>query len=223
MGPKGHYPTVKPRTRSIDPRREVQTQPKPPGPRSRVDPRAEPLARPDGPPPSSRATPPTMPAASPRTPQRGPTPRSAGLARSDFTSALLPGWSEDLCVGNGQIDREHKTFYLRALRLAIACEEGHAVEEIVSALRYFGEYATAHFRTEEDLMRAVGFRDLATHCAAHAAFAGRVAGLEVQMAAQGDAMAIAREVAAMTAEWFSGHIRNDDQALARYLEDTKIG
>ena len=175
-----------------------EEEPTPPPSSRRIDPRAEPSA------PSSR----------------GADSRKRPATSASPTRALMPGWTDDLRVGNGAIDRQHKTFFLRAMRIAIACEDGRGAEEIEEAVRYLREYSVEHFRDEEKLMVAVGFPYVESHKDAHQAFTTKIDEVEARLARTTDKAALALELATWVAEWFNEHVRTADRPLARYLEDS---
>jgi hemerythrin-like metal-binding protein len=177
-----------------------------PSPSSRRrDPRAEPPEGTPAPPSSSGA---------------GTPAPSSRAKRAKPTRALMPGWTDDLRVGNGTIDRQHKTFFLRALRIAVACEYGRGATEVDEAVRYFREYTILHFRDEEELMKAVGFPYLESHKDSHRAFSAKLEGFESRLHGTEDKADLAVELALWVAEWFVEHVRAADRPLARYLDDS---
>jgi hemerythrin-like metal-binding protein len=172
-----------------------------------------PARTPPRPQPSRRVEPRSDAPVSSRRPSRPP-------ATPPPTRALLPGWTDDMRVGNGRIDRQHKTFYLRAVRIAIACEEGRGAEEIDEAVRYLREYAVEHFRDEEELMEAVGFPYLESHRESHLVFSAELATFEARLATTYDRAGLALELATWVADWFKQHVGAADRPLARFLEDS---
>lgn len=127
------------------------------------------------------------------------------------------GWSEDLLVGHGLLDAQHKKFFTLAARLAAACDAGHGVEEIQSALAFLEDYVRSHFASEERVMREVSYPHLESHVEAHAGFLRQVDRLKAEAATRADRARLARELAAMSMLWFAEHIRQVDRVLARFV------
>ena len=143
-------------------------------------------------------------------------PRVATPQRAPSTT-LRPGWTDDLLLGNGRLDRQHKRFFLHALKLAVACEQDRGADEIEAALRFLREYASAHFADEERTMHEVAYPYLESHAEAHASFLLRLASLEQDLARAINPRALALDISYMAATWFAEHVRQVDRILARFL------
>lgn len=155
-----------------------------------------------------------------RRPTTDPRPNRAGLPLSSGrrrTAASMAGWSNDALIGDPVIDRQHKEFYVRALRVVVACELGKGAPQIAATLQFMREHADRHFADEEQRMRDVEFPYIELHREAHDRFRSRVRQLEGDFTASHDPETLAREVADVASEWFTDHIRRFDVLLGRYL------
>jgi hemerythrin len=135
------------------------------------------------------------------------------------SSALKPGWSDDLLVGHPKLDRQHKRFFLHALRLAVACEQDRGADEIEAALTFLHQYAEAHFAEEEAIMREVEYPYFESHAEAHDVFLAKLSELEREVARHVDKRAVALDLAYMASGWFAENVRQVDRVVARFLAD----
>jgi len=134
--------------------------------------------------------------------------------------ALSVTWSDDLLTGNFEIDNQHKTFFVKALRLVVACDLGQGSEaEIQRALAFMREYAEQHFSEEERVMDAAGFPYATTHKEAHRAFLAELAMNERAYATATDKASAAFAIAEMAAAWLAHHIKIIDGLLVQFLRD----
>lgn len=129
----------------------------------------------------------------------------------------VAGWSEELLLGHGLLDAQHKKFFMLAAGLAAACDAGHGAEEIQSALAFLEDYVRSHFASEERVMREVTYPHRESHMEAHAGFLRQVDRLKSEAATRTDKARLAREIAAMSMLWFAEHIRQVDRLLARFV------
>jgi len=123
-------------------------------------------------------------------------------------------WTDDLRTGIDLLDEQHKTFFLRALRLHVSCKLGRGGKEVDEAIKFLRDYAVFHFAAEEAEMEAVGYRELESHRAEHQKFLGELWALERKYDGTDAPLEAAQELARMSTEWFAEHIRRRDMAFA---------
>lgn len=132
-------------------------------------------------------------------------------------------WTDALLTGDAIIDGHHKTFYVKALKVHVACKLGKGDQVIGEMLGFMRDYAVFHFEEEEIRMRVVRYPYLRSHLEAHRGFLGRLAELEREFEQAADKKDLAREIAEMSVGWFTQHICNVDRPLVEYLAAHSAG
>lgn len=127
-------------------------------------------------------------------------------------------WSDDLLIGDRQIDNQHKAFFITAQKVIAACGQGKGADELARTFSFLREYARLHFAAEEERMGKTSFPYQATHKAAHKTFLDKLARAEEKLEATADKEAVAREAASIAADWFARHIKSVDRILVDYLK-----
>lgn len=120
-------------------------------------------------------------------------------------------WGDDLCVGNLQIDDDHKQLigFVNELHTATSRGEGReVVGEILSGLI---KYAQEHFQREEHYMERLRYPKLDAHRGQHAALIKTV--LEMQDKHEQGHATVPAQVSALLRDWLSIHIRREDKAF----------
>lgn len=123
-------------------------------------------------------------------------------------------WSDDLAVGWGEIDREHKELVGLAGELQTAilnCEPKRELQRRHDAL---AECAARHFTTEEGLMLATGYPKFDEHRAEHQRLLDQLGLVRGALHSDG---AGGELLVTIMAGWTIPHIRGADQELAGYL------
>ena len=83
---------------------------------------------------------------------------------------LRAEWTDALLTGDREIDNQHKTFFVYAQRIVVACGLLRGAAEVEKTVRFMTEYAATHFAAEEKRMEAVGYPYIETHRTAHRSF-----------------------------------------------------
>jgi hemerythrin len=96
---------------------------------------------------------------------------------------LAVAWKDGFAIGDPLIDTQHQEFFSIINAMAAALEGEHARETVMGHYHIFVAHLVQHFRDEEALMERVGFTDLDTHNAEHAALLASVSAMEDQVAA----------------------------------------
>ena len=127
-------------------------------------------------------------------------------------------WSDDLKVGDKEIDTHHEAFFMKARRIVVACRLSRGGREIEETVAFLVDYARYHFSAEEERMQALGYPYTETHKNQHIGFLSRLEGLQTKLHQTGDKEAVARDVANFAVDWFVHHIKNSDHPLADYIK-----
>ena len=126
-------------------------------------------------------------------------------------------WTPSLAVGIATVDAQHQELVRSFNELEGAMRQGSATDRIVPTLRFLGEYAVNHFRTEESLMLVHSYPGYAEHRAAHEAFKRDVARLLRETEASTLRVAKTMEVSAKLLDWLFTHIKGMDREMGGFL------
>lgn len=124
-------------------------------------------------------------------------------------------WKESFNVGLEEIDLQHRGFLelLNDCYLKVSCSDRSAVDpEMTARLR---EYATRHFRFEEELMRFRSYPDMLHQQQQHILFESMILELEAGQAS-GKSRSI-ESVFAFLRDWFLKHILEEDKKIATFV------
>jgi hemerythrin len=125
-------------------------------------------------------------------------------------------WKESFNVGIEEIDRQHRSFlellndcYVKASGLGRArIDPG-----MITKLR---EYATNHFRFEEEFMRFRSYPDMLTQEQQHRMFESMILEFEAEHAAGKDESI--ESVFEFLRDWFLNHILEEDKKIASFIK-----
>lgn len=124
-------------------------------------------------------------------------------------------WSEELSIGNADVDAEHKRLLKIANALLAAMEKGRTKNDFAKILHELREYTVFHFNNEEEYMRSIGYPDVKAHADEHEKLKRRVKDLQhsVFLGEKVD-YAVLKD---MLKDWLIGHILNCDLLIKSYL------
>ena len=84
-----------------------------------------------------------------------------------FMPKVIPSWDEKYCIGNEQIDSQHKKLFEIALKIEKTAGENVTQDEIKAMLTELFNYMKDHFSHEEGYMQEIGYPQLEYHRVAH--------------------------------------------------------
>lgn len=121
-------------------------------------------------------------------------------------------WDESYSVGNAAIDEQHKQWIAIYNRLDQSMLTGSSKDytairaEILQAMQ---EYASYHFREEEQYMRELGYPDIVAHKRLHTDFEDQLYNYG-RMIRNGE-LVLNTELISMIKNWLLNHIVREDQ------------
>jgi hemerythrin len=123
-------------------------------------------------------------------------------------------WEDRYKVGIAAIDQDHQDLFRVyneiALNLSTASDD-RVRQTIITAL---GRYTTDHFRTEEELMLAIGYPEYHEHKAAHESFCEYLDDLATAFANQEDA---GSDFVQFLGTWILSHVLVMDLRIVEYI------
>jgi hemerythrin-like metal-binding protein len=124
-------------------------------------------------------------------------------------------WTDDISIGIERIDEEHQTLVAMLNELGQAIAAGRGDEAMMLTSARMREYASRHFKTEEEAMTASRYPGRTSHVAEHDAFIEKVIDVEAAMR-QGNPVE-ARDIWRYLRNWLSEHIQGADKVLGEHL------
>ncbi len=124
-------------------------------------------------------------------------------------------WQRAFMTGITKVDEEHKILVDLLSKLETAAAGAQSEEVLAMVLRNLVEYVKFHFKSEEDVMRKIGFPDLQRHKMLHKDLVNEVAAILLDL--KKDRLWTVPELAAFLQHWLVDHILGEDLKIGRYL------
>ncbi len=127
-------------------------------------------------------------------------------------------WGDDLSLGLGEVDEQHR-FLVDRINMLWQALLGHREQEAVQGLiEDLHTYTRTHFSAEEVLMRSFDYPKLEQHQRSHRSFEAKIR----QAAEDYDAgKPISIDLLRFLNEWLQQHIKVTDRDYARYVDRHK--
>ena len=122
-------------------------------------------------------------------------------------------WTQNLSTSVAVLDEQHKAIFQWLAELENASADQRTLFGVYVLAR-LKHYIREHFATEEAMMEAVGYPDLAQHHAEHVAFRAKVE--ELQLRSIGED--VSAETVGFLNHWLVNHIAKTDMAYVPYLK-----
>jgi len=126
-------------------------------------------------------------------------------------------WSEELSVGYGLIDSQHKELFVRYNSLLDACKEGNGKEVIIPVLDFMVEYVTKHFAEEEQFMERFNYPDRIEHMNQHRELFKHVNEVHKELQEKGPTVAVITSINHTMFNWLLRHVKQTDKQLGLFL------
>lgn len=126
-------------------------------------------------------------------------------------------WTEDLAVGYGLIDAQHKELFARYNSLLQACREGKGRDAIVPVLDFLIDYVSAHFAEEERFMERYAYPERDEHVQQHRELFRHVGELRKELQERGATVAVITAINHTLCNWLLKHVKQIDVKLGRFL------
>ena len=126
-------------------------------------------------------------------------------------------WSDDLAVGNEDIDNDHMILIALVNKAAARIHNGEVPHAIGAAIDQLVAYTVLHFEQEERVMQEAGYPDFPQHKAQHDGLRKRVGELKRRFEA-GEA-SVGDDLLKLVREWLFEHIQRFDKRIGHHLTD----
>ena len=131
-------------------------------------------------------------------------------------------WTDELSVGVGLIDEQHKMLIQHLNNLARSIESRQGPVKIVETLDFLAKYTDFHFSTEEKHMTAHDYQGLGQHKEKHAEFKTTLANLEQDFREEGATSELADSLDTLLVNWLVQHIKGTDIEFGSFLKSKGV-
>jgi hemerythrin len=132
-----------------------------------------------------------------------------------------PQFASRFLVGIEQVDREHQRLFEIAGRVhdGLLADTDAAFDAARAAVAELLDYTETHFASEEKLMAAAGFPDLAAHQALHRALIAQARDMEMRV--ELDERQVPVELSHFITRWLIDHIEANDKKFGAFVAARK--
>lgn len=131
---------------------------------------------------------------------------------------MAVNWTEDLSVGVGLIDDQHKIWFEKADQLFEAGKKGQAKEFVGQMLDFLDDYTKKHFSDEEKYMLSIHYPEYDRQKSLHTAFISQLDKLKNEFRESGGNLLVILNANQMVVEWLTKHISNEDRRIGTYTK-----
>ncbi|NPV81727.1 MAG: hemerythrin family protein [Firmicutes bacterium] len=131
-------------------------------------------------------------------------------------------WTDDLSIGIGIIDEQHKELFKRVNNLLSSMSQGRGKEQIGEVLNFLSDYVETHFGTEEKFMGAHGYPEGKAHKGEHGSYIEKLSALRERFGREGQSSLLAIESQRLLVDWWLNHIGKTDKALGAFLKEKGV-
>lgn len=125
-------------------------------------------------------------------------------------------WTQNLSVGVGTIDDQHKTWFEKADKLFEAGRNHQAKEYIGGLLSFLEDYTKKHFSDEEKYMLSINYPGYSAQRQAHTEFALKLSKLRADYTASGGNILVILNANQLVVNWLTQHISSMDKQIGQY-------
>jgi len=133
---------------------------------------------------------------------------------------LLVTWDNSWLIGVREVDAQHQNLVRILNELHQAMCHGHGKDVMGEILGNLIRYTVDHFATEERLMRAHGYPDIAAHHLEHKHLTEKVMDFKRGFDDGGHIVTI--EVVEFLKDWLKNHIRGSDANFVPFLHSKGV-
>jgi hemerythrin len=125
-------------------------------------------------------------------------------------------WNNESSVGIQTMDNEHRRLFDAINELCDAVSKGDGRERTVVLLRHLIECTRGHFSSEEAMLSASDYPELAEHSRQHQSLLEEVEELVVRFVHDG--LILNDQSLNFLHYWFKDHLENDDRSYTAWLQ-----
>ncbi len=134
---------------------------------------------------------------------------------------MAVNWTEDLSVGVGLIDDQHKIWFDKADQLFEAGKKGQAKEFVGQMLDFLDDYTKKHFSDEEKYMQSIHYPEYDRQKSLHNAFIGELDKIKKEFQESGGNLLVILNANQIVVDWLTKHISNEDKKIGIFAKSQK--
>jgi len=131
-------------------------------------------------------------------------------------------WTNNLSVGAGVIDEQHKLLIKHLNNFAKAVDQQQGSARIGETLEFLIDYTNFHFSEEEQHMKANNYPGLNEHKTQHMEYKETLSRLEEDFREDGATNILATSIDALLTNWLIKHISSVDVKFGAFLKNNSI-
>lgn len=128
-------------------------------------------------------------------------------------------WTNNLSVGNADIDREHQQLFALLDDFYQGIKEGSPKLKLQELIQGLLDYTNVHFTREEQYMQRINYPNLEHHRQQHQVFINKAN--EFYDKITNGKLILSLEVTNFLKNWLVQHIKGADQNYARYVSQNE--
>jgi len=130
-------------------------------------------------------------------------------------------WQDDLSIGIGPIDEQHKKWIEHFNQTAEAIASSKSQVQISKTLGFLADYTETHFSSEEKYMQESNYPAFAEHKAKHDELRTTLSNLVRDYQEEGATQDLADAIETFLGNWLLNHIREVDMKFGAFIAGQK--
>jgi hemerythrin len=126
-------------------------------------------------------------------------------------------WQDDLSIGIGLIDEQHKKWIDHFNRTSEALASNQSMEQISKTLGFLADYTEIHFSAEEKYMQENHYPAFVRHKALHDELRATLGNLVRDYQEEGATQDLADSIETFLGNWLLNHIREVDMKFGAFI------
>ncbi len=132
---------------------------------------------------------------------------------------MILNWTEDIAVGVGVIDEQHKKLFEYLNDFVYAIDNNAGPDEIEKVVGFLDTYVIEHFDTEESMMKEVSCPDMEEHIGQHRIFIDSLNEVKRSLARDGASDELALMLRGNLCNWLFSHILMLDRRMGPFIKN----
>lgn len=129
-------------------------------------------------------------------------------------------WKDSYSVGVKALDEQHMKLLSHLNTIYQLFDDPSQKERLDELLSELEEYATTHFKSEEELFEKYHFHSLEQHAKEHRMYEQKVTEFRARLNSPDEKITV--DMLEFLADWLTGHILGSDQDYRRYLNNCGV-
>jgi hemerythrin len=126
-------------------------------------------------------------------------------------------WSDNLTLGDEQVDAQHLQMFGLLSGLVNACADGSNTSKLKEILDFLADYAVQHFRDEEALMLRYNYPELKKHQHLHEKLKVIIDDLVERFKKSGSSVELSNDIVRIVVRGLTTHIMHEDKKIVSHI------